>query len=202
MPDKNPIISENIQKIVKTYIEEWSTKAQAEINCFRKQNTLEDAVRLAGLAQNCQGKRFHHQRRLKQCDLKKAQEALLANLTAIKEAADFDKLLDLLDNLVRPINGIGELYIYDTALRIAAKKGTPPSKIYLHAGVEKGARILGFDARAEAIETSALVAKYPDFAPLEPHEIEDVLCIFTNELGMAMSAETIRENIARRSRCR
>ena len=76
---------------------------------------------------------------------------------------------------IGPIHGIGDLTIYDTALRIGVNLGLWPTRVYLHSGTRVGARALGLNWRAPHIE--------PDDCPAElqllrPHEIEDCLCIF------------------------
>ena len=85
-------------------------------------------------------------------------------------------------NLVRSevggILGIGELYIYDTSMRLGAYLGFLPTKVYLHAGTRKGAKALGF-TNSDALEISELPT---EFGRLDPHEVEDVLCIFKDEL--------------------
>jgi hypothetical protein len=54
------------------------------------------------------------------------------------------------------VTGIGELYVYDTALRIGAKLGVFPEKVYLHAGTRIGVRNLGLDARRTALRMASL----------------------------------------------
>jgi hypothetical protein len=77
------------------------------------------------------------------------------------------------------IRGLGHLYTYDTALRIGAKLDLLPEKVYLHAGTRKGAKALGLDWKARALE----VASIPDeLHELEPREIEDFLCIYEEKL--------------------
>ena len=58
--------------------------------------------------------------------------------------------------LVRPIPKIGELAVYDTALRIGARFGLEPEKVYVHAGTRDGAHALGFDRRLAVIEMDEL----------------------------------------------
>jgi hypothetical protein len=99
---------------------------------------------------------------------------------------------------LKPVDGIGELYIYDTALRIGAKLNLLPSRIYLHAGARVGARALGFAGRLKYIELRDLPK---EFQKLEPHEIEDVLCIFKDKLKQ-MEFDISDEEIVRRSWCK
>jgi hypothetical protein len=70
--------------------------------------------------------------------------------------------------------------VYDTALRIGAYLHLKPELVYLHAGTRIGARNLGFDSSAEFIATR----NFPDeFRCLSASEIEDVLCIYKDELN-------------------
>ncbi|PYX57969.1 MAG: hypothetical protein DMG76_10395 [Acidobacteria bacterium] len=61
--------------------------------------------------------------------------------------------------------------------------------------MREGARALGLDARADALYMADLPRK---FHALKPHEIEDVLCIFKDEL--ASSRQTL-PRASRRSWC-
>ncbi|MDD2694296.1 MAG: hypothetical protein PHD58_00035 [Anaerolineales bacterium] len=168
------------KSIVRTYISQIRPRAKAELGWFREQPTLNSAIGLASLAINSQGKRYSHQRRLKKANLQRAKLTLLANSRNLKECREFEELFKVIEMLLEPISGIGELYVYDTALRIGAKLGLLPKKVYLHAGTRAGAKALGFDGKARALEISALPK---EFRQLEPHEIEDVLCIFESELN-------------------
>lgn len=78
------------------------------------------------------------------------------------------------------IPGLGHLYTYDTALRIGSKLVQLPNKVYLHAGTRRGARILGLDWKASALE----IAEIPiELRELEPFKIEDFLCVYEDELS-------------------
>lgn len=104
----------------------------------------------------------------------------MANINKIEKCVHFDELFSLVEKLLLPIKGIGELYVYDTTLRIGANLNLLPTKIYLHAGTRTGAKRIGFQGTKKAIEVSELP---PVLQQLKPFEIEDVLCIFKNELG-------------------
>jgi hypothetical protein len=74
-----------------------------------------------------------------------------------------------------PRAGLGELYFYDTALRIGAKLGVLPQAVYLHAGTRAGATTLGLIVDGSVLLKSEL----PELPQkLQPHEVEDVLCIY------------------------
>ena len=155
-------------------------------------------IRLAALAVNCNGKRYSHQRRLSKAALEQARDILLKNEKAMETCRNFDDLFTLFEQLLIPIKGIGNLYVYDTALRIGAKMGLLPRRVYLHAGTRVGAIALGLDGKAKVIEVSQL----PDWLhQLEPHEIEDVLCIFKDKLQMRMPDQAMSEEGIGRSWC-
>jgi hypothetical protein len=93
----------------------------------------------------------------------------------LTHARDFDSLFNMVRDAIGPIHGIGELTVYDTALRIGAKLGLPPERVYLHSGTRVGARALGLNWRTPHLELEDFPA---ELRTLKPHEIEDCLCIF------------------------
>ncbi len=187
----------NIKTIVRSYTSSIRPRARAELDWFRRQPDLASAIERAALAINSAGKRYSHQRRLKKAVLEQARDALLTNVASISQCRTFDELFELLEAIVRPINGIGELYVYDTCLRIGAKLGLLPTEVYLHAGTRAGAKALGLDGTAQSLKVSALP---PDLQQLEPYEIEDLLCIFKGDLEQT-HLELAEKDIFRRSRC-
>lgn len=185
------------EAIIHTYITQIRPRANEELDWFRRQPTLGEAIHLAALAINSKGKRYSHQRRLSKTVLEQARDTVLKNEKAIEACQSFDDLLDLLEQLLASVKGLGELYIYDTALRIGTKIGLLPERVYLHAGTRVGTKALGFDGKAKALEVSQL----PDWLhQLQPHEIEDVLCIFKEKL-MKAPERAMSEELNRRSWC-
>jgi hypothetical protein len=77
------------------------------------------------------------------------------------------------------VRGIGELYEYDTALRIGSYLRKLPKRVYLHAGTRVGAKALGFDPKLRSLNPRALPLPLRE---LKPHELEDVLCIYKDWL--------------------
>jgi len=167
-----------LKEIVEDYIANCRENAQKELRWFTIQNTLKAAVSTAALAKTPSGKRFDHQRRIPKNVLNLAEEKLLKNLEQIQSTKDFDELYILLKKLLSEIKGIGELYIYDTALRIGAYLGHEPDKIYLHAGTLQGAKKLGLNTKLGYVFKKELPN---EFGRLLPREIEDCLCIYKDE---------------------
>jgi hypothetical protein len=174
----------SLEAIVRMYTHKHRLNAQAELNWFRQQPFLNAAIECAALAKNCKGKRCSHQRRIPKTCLEKAKHLLLSNSEAVAQAEDFDALFNLIEKMCKPIKGLGELYIYDTSLRIGAKRDLMPTKVYLHAGTRRGAKTLGFNGGVKAIDVSDMPKQLQQ---LEPREIEDVLCIFKDLLQKSLS---------------
>jgi hypothetical protein len=169
-----------LDRAVNDYIEHHRPRAARELEYFRRLlRSDEDAVSRAALAQLPSGNRHPHQRRIPRASLDESRRRLLENLPILRQAASFDELLDLINALIRPIPMVGELVVYDTALRIGARFGLEPRKVYVHAGTRDGAKALGFDGRRHAIEMHELPASIPQ---LSAREAEDLLCIYKSRL--------------------
>lgn len=164
---------------VQQYTDQIRPHARAELGSFRRHSSLRAAVERAALAVDPDGKRYSHQRRITRKALAAAKVALVAALTQLQGCRSFDELLGLVDRLLADIFGLAELYSYDTALRIGAKLGLLPDRIYLHAGTREGAGALGLDHRVTALRRRDLPR---EIRQLQPHEIEDFLCIFKRRL--------------------
>lgn len=162
--------------VVRHYKENFRARAGEELQSFRAVSSLEVAVRRAALAMTSEGKRYSHQRRLKEVNLQRAEAKLIGRIAEIEQAKRFALLFELVKRSVGHLEGLGELYVYDTALRIAAKRGALPERVYLHAGARLGAKALKLDV-------DGVIGFFRSELPqalqeLEPHEIEDVLCIY------------------------
>jgi hypothetical protein len=168
-----------IAAIVVRYNADNRKHKEAVLKWMAKHPTLDQAIEAAAMAQMF-AKRHRHQRRLKVCSLEKGTKALLARKQEINACQDFDELFWLVDETVRPICGLGNLYIYDTAERIGAFLGKLPEKVYLHAGTRKGAKNWNLDTSAGIIEMKDLPAALQQ---LKPHEVEDLLCIYKDKLS-------------------
>jgi hypothetical protein len=171
-----------VEAAVDDYVEQIRPAVERELRYFQVLRTDEDAVTHAALAQLPSGKRHPHQYRIPRASLEQSRDRLLANLPALRAAASFDELLDLINALIRPIPKIGELAVYDTALRIGARFALEPTKVYVHAGTRAGARALGFSGGLKVIEMDEL--PHP-IRRLSAHEAEDLLCRYKDQLTRA-----------------
>lgn len=167
--------SSRIKASIRNYLLLRKKSPRCEVEWFESLS-FKEALLNAALAKNWDGKRFSHQYRIKHKSLLAAKRILLKASPAIKKSRNFDELFSMIENTLGNIKGIGELYVYDTALRIAANQGHLPTKVYLHAGTRKGATSLGIDCRGRKYLNVADLPK--PFSVLPPYQIEDVLCIY------------------------
>jgi hypothetical protein len=172
------LASSPLQAIADHYIEHYRRPAERELDYFRLLPREEDAVSKAALAQRPNGRRHPHQYRVASAALQESRRRLLDNLPALRKASSFGELFELVKAMIGPIPGIGELAVYDMALRIGARLGLEPVKIYLHAGTRAGAKALGLAYQGDAIELAELPA---ELQILAAREIEDVLCIYKDD---------------------
>ena len=166
-------------RIVDHYIREVRDRARDENRWFAIQRTLSDAVEVAAMARSRSGKRLHHQRRIPTPTLRAFADRLKRVAARLRKAKSFEQLHDVIVGEARDLHGIGSLTAYDAALRIGAFLKLEPDRIYLHTGTREGAKVFGLGDR-EWITASELPAS---FRRLHASEIEDVLCIYRDELA-------------------
>lgn len=185
-----------IATYVTDYIQRFRPAKREEIAFFAKQATLSDAIRIAATCQRADGKRHPHQRRIPRAVLGAAERKLRAEAQNLSTAKSFEELHAIVDSLIGPIAGVGELTVYDIAHRIGAFLGFEPVNVYLHAGTRAGAAALGFHGRV--IERDRLPNA---LAQLTAAEIEDFLCIFKDHLRSAGAPTAGFVNGAKVSAC-
>lgn len=179
----------SLDAAVRAYQQRAVHKGALELEGFAKEPTIQAAVSRAGLAERFNGKRwvrYDHQRLIPRHALEAARERLLA--APLARCTTFHELFLAVDAAIRNIKRIGELMVYDTALRVGARLGLEPDKVYLHSGTRVGARRLGLDSRAQWIERSDLP---PQLQSLPLWQVEDILCIYKEwfEAGSRSTSE-------------
>jgi len=146
----------DLSVLVRCYEVHYREGAQAELDWFRNQVSLSSAIKYASLAMDEQGKRFPHQYRINREVMQKAKATLLSAVDDLQQCRTFEELLGLIETRVGCIWGLGELYCYDTALRLGAKLNLLPQRVYLHRGTRDGAKALGLDHKARLLEVQTL----------------------------------------------
>jgi hypothetical protein len=124
-------------------------------------------------------RKHSHQWKIPNKLLEEFAQALQKECQALARAADFTKLMSLV-SAAAP-SGIGDLTVYDTALRLGFRRNIRPTLVYLHRGTLAGARLLGITAK-ESIAKDCLPGPLKN-SDLDPGELEDFLCIFHKNAG-------------------
>jgi hypothetical protein len=166
--------------ILRHYDNHHRPRVEQERAWFASSANIDEAIRRATLATDSRGKRFQHQRRIPRLALLRAHDALLNEAQAITNAHDFDELLALITPALRDIRRTGELYRYDTALRLSFYLNLLPTRVFLHAGTRTGACRLGFSPKREFLDPHELPQELLD---RPAHEIEDILCIYKDQFN-------------------
>lgn len=174
------------QRVIRDYIINHRPGNKAQLAWFKGQPSFEDALLKAAKAEDDRGKRYRHQNKVWRTAITEAQCRLPSAANQVRECKSFHELWLLLYQLlkptegpIKPVKGLGDLYIYDTALRLGAYLCLTPDKVYLHAGTLEGAKRFGFIASSKAwLEVNELPE---DLQKLPPHELEDVLCIYKDK---------------------
>ncbi len=165
--------------IVRHYGAHFRAGEDDQLDWFRRQPSLEDAVITAARAVDGRGKRFRHQTRITRAALSEAEKILLDDCDALDDYSSFHDLWLHIKEALAQVAGLGDLYIYDTALRIGAYRNLSPDRVYLHAGTRAGAKRFGFNIKnREWLNVSAFPSSLRD---LPAHEIEDILCIYKDQ---------------------
>jgi hypothetical protein len=169
----------NWETIIRHYNSHHRPNKPEELNWFRRQPSLEAAINVAARAVDDRGKRFSHQYRIKRRAIQEANRLLLERHDELQRCKSFHELWQRVRRILEPVPGLGELYIYDTSLRVGAYLNLLPDRVYLHAGTRTGAKAFGIVSRNEEwIE----VAELPGILrELPPHEVEDILCIYKDK---------------------
>lgn len=149
-----------------------------ELKFFQDQPSFDLAIHCAAHAINADGKRYSHQCLIRRTAIPQALATLRQNKNRLVNSSSFEELHSILHSVLWSIYGVGELYVYDTALRLGAFLKLFPEKIYLHAGTRKGALALGLNVSAGVLE----ITDFPEpIRSLQPYEIESFLCVYKDD---------------------
>jgi hypothetical protein len=174
----------------KEIVDDYKTKQRSrddnELSYFASnRRSFEEAVLLAGLAINLEGKRLDHMSRLQHDALSRGVTALIKYHAVLSAQADFHSLLQTIYDLLKDISHLGEMYWYDTAIRLGANLGLYPDHIYLHRGTREGAaRVVRDTVDRVFIDVHELPPELVDTS-LSPGHYESLLCVYKDELGGA-----------------
>ena len=168
---------DSLPAIVSSYVADYRLRALAERQFYARHATWETLLDSVAAARDMYGRRHSHQRRLARDALVTVRSALAG--ADLRGATSFADLIGRVEAAIGSIYGVGELMVYDTALRLGASVGLEPEVVYLHSGTRKGARALGLDHAKPFLAMDDLPSA---LRGLRPREVEDLLCIYKAQL--------------------
>jgi hypothetical protein len=169
----------NVAEAAADYIA-WRREGLAnEVGHYERTSTLRETIERAARAESPDGK-HDHQRRSTDTTMRAVERSLLAVKSELAAARTFHDLFLVVNDALRPVYGAADLWIYDTALRIGAKRGLRPDRVYLHRGTRVGARRFHSSPRGAYLDLSEVPRTLRQL--LSPSEIEDFLCIYKDSV--------------------
>lgn len=168
-------MSKRYHNIIRHYKKWKSLHPDTWIEHCVNQDNLVNAIKAAAASIDGSGRKHPHQYRLQRAHLEQYGESLLLYLEEIQNVQNFQQLIKVAE--IARTKGVGELAIYDTAVRIGAYLNIFPDHIYLHAGARLGAKGLLGELHSEVLNKSELPEPFRS-DDLSCYELEDILCIY------------------------
>ena len=169
------------QEVITLWKRRFRPSLQDHLGWYRSAGSLDVAIQRAAKAEDsAPNRRNSHQRRLPRSAPEKIRKKLSLGAGEIEKCRDFESLYAIVDQLIRDEFGVGDLMVYDTALRIGAYLSFRPNRVFLQCGALAGANryfsLIGANRKPKS-GSSLPVSEFPHFAnALLPHEIEHMLC--------------------------
>ncbi len=208
LPQASPWL--RLNKLVSIYQLACAPKLDAQLERYRQPelDSLKTVLQIDNLYRykgenDGKEKIYEHQRHLGAAILKRASDELSANLEETKQCQSFCELLQCIESATRPLEGFGQVALYDTALRIGAKLDRWPKVVYLHAGTMEGYKNLCAMCSSHAnIMKTRVGQKWvmwvrldglpKEVQVLKPHHAENFLCIFKGYFKNSVSRHPSR----------
>lgn len=144
---------------------------------FYEKLAIETAIKYASTGKNPDDKMNQHQWRVGYKKGLLGSNELLAVLAEIKKCRKFEDIFSLTEKVKADIHGLGELWSYDTALRIGFKLKIYPQQVFIQRGVIKGVKKVLNGKRP--MGRSLPINVFPhELHVLTAYEIENFLCIY------------------------
>jgi hypothetical protein len=164
------------QKIMEYYHHRGTCVHDSVIKYVLEQKNLENAIKIATFSHDQFGNKHGHQRRLQNSVLISFGKELIEIKDKIHNAIDFDDLITIINS--HKIFGVGEMLVYDTALRIGQYINKAPQKIYLHRGTRIGVEnLINRKIDKKFILKEHLPEPFKSCV-LTPSQLEDFFCIY------------------------
>jgi len=193
----------SLQEIITEYLAIYAKKAEKALKAYARCTSYEQLIERAIVGFLANGNRDSHKFRLSKEVMLNMKLYLLAKRYEIQRSRTFKDIMNILYDARTSGWGIrfGPLWIYDTALAIAAYlKLEPEADVYLHAGAYQGAlNIFGPEVLQQECWYFRNDPQFPvlplsvfpeELGQLRPHHVENLLCIYKEKLTSAVLKPT------------
>lgn len=174
----------SLDDLIDVYRTHFSQGRAAELTRYKKDIQFSRALELAAKAlipapDRVSGfSREPHQWRLKAANLKQGYLELKELRLDLLSAHTFERLLTATKRVAKSIDGLGEMWAFDTAFRLSIFFDCEPKDIYLHAGCRKGAASILGHAKGEFVS----IRSFGKLKKLGPAHLESFLCTLKDYL--------------------
>ena len=144
---------------------------------FYEKLELETAIEFASIGKEPNGKMHSHQRRVGYRKGMLGADELARKIEEIKRCTSFDDIFSITETVKKDIYRLGDLWSYDTALRIGFNLKIYPQQVYVQCGVVKGIKkvLSGRIPKERCVPTSIFPSELQE---LKAYEMENFLCIY------------------------
>lgn len=144
---------------------------------FYEKLDIETAIKYASTGKNPDDKMNQHQWHVGYKKGLQGFNELKIVLAEIKTCRKFDDVFSLTEKVKADIHGLGDLWSYDTALRIGFNLKIYPQQVFVQRGVVKGVKMVLNGKRPKG--RSLPINVFPnELQVLKAYEIENFLCIY------------------------
>ncbi|MGE0638205.1 MAG: hypothetical protein AB7P01_17300 [Bacteroidia bacterium] len=167
----------SLKVVIERYMkEDFSTLKDKKI--FYENMPLHEAVKNAASAITPEKIMDSHQRRIGKKICVDAAIELLKLELEIKRCNTFEKIFEITEKVKKRTDRLGDLWSYDTALRIGFNKKVYPKEVYVQRGVVKGVKkaLNGKCPRGRSLPLGIFPQEIQDMK--EPYLVENFLCIW------------------------
>jgi len=151
-----------------------------EMRSYYQGLTLESAIKNAAAGIESEEKMSSHQYRIGKKKGVIAANEMLKYKRTLSACRTFEDIFKITEQVKNSIVRLGDLWSYDTALRIGFKLDILPAEVYVQSGVVDGVKkaLNGKRPKGRSIPLSIFPEK---FQQLTPYQAENFLCIWGKE---------------------
>lgn len=144
---------------------------------FKLPRSSPEVIEKAAVGIDPDGLMNNHQHRIGYIVCEKGARELAQYEIEIRKAQSFEEIFEITEIVKNKVFGLGNLWSYDTALRIGFAKRVYPKDVYVQSGVTKGVQKVMKGTLPSGRSLS--MNYFPNsLQKLKPYQLENFLCIY------------------------